>query len=296
MLDLIALGAMIRDARLRRGWRPIDFALEMGWSGTAPVYRLERPGPDTPRPTSDTINLLAQVLELDYADRMTLLGFAGHLPDTELLTAQEEAHLVTLARPIMDSSAEPMVLFDYRIRVLAINEAFRRPFGFEPCVVASWREQGFTGFDLLWDARHGLRERLINFEELVESQMLRFKLDNRLRRHEAWYRAYPACNAHLPGFVALWERTDETLARPASEWDLARVMQRTIELQGPRGRPLRMDASRLLLHAGYGLAALGVYVPTDEVTRRWLAGPSQNVAGPVGPSSAARLLPRGQPA
>jgi transcriptional regulator with XRE-family HTH domain len=97
MLDLVALGAFVREARLRRGWRPIDLALEMGWSGTAPVYRLERPGPDTSRPTPDTVNLLAQVLGLDYADRTTLLGFAGHLLDTEPLTAQEEAQILTWA-------------------------------------------------------------------------------------------------------------------------------------------------------------------------------------------------------
>jgi hypothetical protein len=91
----------------------------MGWSGTAPVYRLERPGPDTPRPNPDTINMVAQVLELDYANRMTLLGFAGNLLDTEPLSVQEEAQLIDWTRPMMETSDASMILFDYRDRILA---------------------------------------------------------------------------------------------------------------------------------------------------------------------------------
>lgn len=274
MLDEMALGAMVREARLRRGWRPIDLALEMGWSGTAPVYRLERPGPDTPRPTSATVNLLAHVLDLDYADRMTLLGFAGHLPDTEWLTPQEEARLIALARPIMDGAEEPMILYDYRERILAVNGAVLRPLGFDDGVVAVWREAGLTAFDLLWDDRHGFRSHFRNIADIVQSQMLLFKLDNRLRRHEAWYRAYPACCAHYPGFLTLWEQTENILSQPVSERDFSNLIPRTNEILGPEGQILRFDVSRRLLHAGYGLAALGIYRPLDDCTRRWLADPA----------------------
>jgi len=271
MLDLAAFGTMIRDARLRIGWRPIDLALEMGWSGTAPVYRLERPGPDTPRPNPQTINQLAKVLDFDYADRMTLMGFAGHLMDTEALTPREEKHLVDLARPIMDSSTDPMVLYDYRERILAVNDAVLRPFGFEPDVVGAWRDAGLTGFDLLWCPSHGFRSRFVNINDVLLSQMLNFKLDNRLRRHEAWYRGYQDSYARFTGFTALWQETDEMLGRPATEWDLSRLVPRTTEVRGTAGPPLRFDASRRALHAGYGLVTLGVYLPKNEVTRQWLS-------------------------
>ena len=59
MLDLDAFGTMLRAGRERRGWRPIDLALAMGWSGTAPVYRYERGGPQAPRADPDTVNLFA---------------------------------------------------------------------------------------------------------------------------------------------------------------------------------------------------------------------------------------------
>jgi hypothetical protein len=273
MIDFDALGGLIRAARLRQGWRPIDLALEMGWSGTAPVYRLERPGPDTPRPSSDTINLLAQVLGLDYGDRMLMLGLAGHLPDTELLSPQEESALVTITQSMMDGANHPMVLVDNRIRILSVNEAFWRPFELDPGAVASWRAAGVTGFDLLWDPRHGLTDFLGNVEHAVEGQMLRFKLDNRLRRHEAWYRAYPARNAHYPGFVELWQRTDDLLAQPPAAWDLERVMRWEMNLHSRDGQPLQLKATRMMVHAGYGLVYLAAYVPRDDRTRQWLDRP-----------------------
>jgi hypothetical protein len=282
MLDLAALGEMIRAARLRREWRPIDFALAMRWSGTAPVYRLEGPGPDTPRPTPDTINLLAQVLELDYADRMTLLGFAGHLLDTEPLSAREEAQLVAWTRPMMDASDMPMILYDYRDRILAVNRAVLRSFDLDPGSVEAWHAAGLTAFDLLWDAHHGFRPHFVNIEDAARSQMLRFKLDNRLRRHEVWYRAYPACSAHHPGFMECWEATDRILERPVAEWDLSGVMQRSNDVVGPGGQILRFDASRREVPAGYGLAALGVYLPRDDSTKRWMMDLARNEAEPLG--------------
>lgn len=282
MLDLAALGEVIRAARLRRAWRPIDFALAMGWSGTAPVYRLERPGPETPRPTPDTINLLAQVLGLDYADRMTLLGFAGHLLDTEPLTAQEEAQLITWTRPMMETSVAPMILYDYRDRILAVNRAVLRSFDLDPGIVETWHGAGLTAFDLLWDSRHGFRPHFLNVEEVARSQMLRFKLDNRLRRHEAWYRAYPACSAHVPGFTELWNETERILDQPVAEWDLTGVMPRSNDVVGPGGQILRFDASRREVPAGYGLAALGVYLPQDDITKRWMTELGRNAIEPSG--------------
>lgn len=281
VLDLAALGEMVRAARLRRGWRPIDFALAMRWSGTAPVYRLERPGPDTPRPNPDTINLLAQVLELDYADRMTLLGFAGHLLDTEPLSAREEAQLVAWTRPMMDASAMPMILYDYRDRILSVNRAVLRSFDLDPDSVEAWHVAGLTAFDLLWDARHGFRPHFVNIEEVAQSQMLRFKLDNRLRRHEAWYRAYPACTAHHPGFTEQWGATERILEQPVADWDLSGVMPRSNDVVGPGGQVLRFEASRRAVHAGYGLATLGVYLPRDEGTKQWLLHLGRNDTGTV---------------
>ena len=266
MIDLDALGAMLRAARERLGMRPIDLALAMGWSGTAPVYRYERGGPRAPRPDPDTINQLARILELDYADRMTLLGFAGHIPDTEPLTPVEEARVLGWARPELEAAPQPALLFDYRWRILAVNAAFRRWLGFDEAAVAAWRSREVTTLDLVWDPACGLRPRFDDPDATGELQLLRFKLYNRLRRHEAWYRAYPLCRALLPGFAEAWERTEAMLAKPLLELDLDAVMRGETVGRLPSGERLRFEASQRAVHGAYGLVGTLVLMPLDHAT------------------------------
>jgi transcriptional regulator with XRE-family HTH domain len=272
VLDLDAFGAMLRAARERRGWRPIDLALAMGWSGTAPVYRYERGGPRAPRADPDTVNLFAQVLDLDYADRVALLGLAGHLLDTVPFTAAEEARLLAAARPGLEAESQPAFVFDYRWRLLAVNGAWRRLLGLDEATFERWRDREVTALDLVWDARLGLRERADEVERLGELQLLRFQLFNRLRRHEAWYRAYPACRGRLPGFAAAWARTEAALAGPAGELDLGAVMRQEVLVRDGAGRRLRFAASQRTLHGAHGLMGLLVLEPADAATRAALQG------------------------
>jgi transcriptional regulator with XRE-family HTH domain len=266
VLDLDAFGAMVRAARERRGWRPIDLALAMGWSGTAPVYRYERGGPHAPRADPDTVNLFAQVLDLEYADRIALLGLAGPLLDTVPFTADEEERLLAAARPGLEAEPHPAFIFDYRWRLLAVNGAWRRLLGLDGATFAGWRDREVTALDLVWDARLGLRERADEVERLGEVQMLRFQLFNRLRRHEAWYRAYPACRAHLPGFAAAWTRAVAALAGPASALDLGAVMRQEVAMRDGAGRRLCFEASQRTVHGAHGLMGVLVMAAADEST------------------------------
>jgi hypothetical protein len=272
VLDLDAFGAMVRAARERRGWRPIDLALAMGWSGTAPVYRYERGGPAAPRADPDTVNLFAQVLDLDYADRVALLGLAGHLRDTVPFTAAEEERLLAAARPGLAAEPQPAFAFDYRWRLLAVNDAWRRLLGVDEATFADWRSREVTALDLVWDADLGLRGRADEVERLGELQLLRFQLFNRLRRHEAWYRAYPACRAQLPGFEAAWGRAEAALAGPAAELDLGAVMRQEVRVRDGAGRRLRFAASQRTLHGAHGLMGLLVLEAADAATAAAVQG------------------------
>jgi hypothetical protein len=155
-----------------------------------------------------------------------------------------------------------------------------RSFDLDPDIVNTWQAAGLTAFDLLWDERHGFRSHFLNVEEVARSQMLRFKLDNRLRRHEAWYRAYPARAAHFSGFTERWDETERILEQPVADWDLSGVMPRSNDVVGPGGQILRFDASRREVPAGYGLVALGVYLPRDDITKRWMMELARDAASP----------------
>ena len=263
-LDLDAFGAMVRAARSRRGLRAIDLAVAMRWAGTAPVYRYERGGPDAPRPDPDTINLLAQVLELGYADRMTLLGLAGHLPDTEPLTAGEEDRLLAALRPELGALGEPAFLFDFRGRLLAVNPALAAELGQPAGIGAAWRGMGLTVFDLVWDPALGMAGRLVEPAAARRFQVLRFLLHNQLRRHEAWFRTVPEQFGHYPGFVECW-RTGETQIREAGDVSgLIPVVHAPVPVTMRDGSVGRYDISQRAVHGAAGLVALMVISPIRE--------------------------------
>lgn len=265
MIDLDAFGAMLRAERERRGLRPIDLAVAMRWSGTAPVYRYERGGPNAPRPDPDTVNLFAQVLELDYADRLTLLGFAGHIPDTEPLTSTEVAHLLDTARPALEGTSYPALIFDFRWHILALNEPYRRFLSIDEPEDQVWRDRRVTTLDLIWDGSLGARSSIRDVERVARLQLLRFKLYNRLRRHEAWYREYPACRSQYPGFVDLWEETDALLNGDVPGPDLTTIARDDL-IVDLAGRELRLESSQRAIHGAYGLAGMLVMSPLDPGT------------------------------
>ena len=260
-LDLDAFGAMARSARERRGLRAIDLAVAMRWAGTAPVYRYERGGPDAPRPDPDTINLLAQVLELGYADRMLLLGLAGHLPDTESLTADEERRLIAALRPELETLPVPALAFDFRGRILTINDPLLRDFGQSSAVARAWRRDELTLFDPVWDPALGLTERLIDPMAARRFQILRFILFNQLRRHETWYRDVPARFSHYDGFAALWRAMEDRVAGAGDGVGLIPTVHAPMAVRFPNGRAGRYDLSQRTVHGVAGLVALLVMTP-----------------------------------
>jgi transcriptional regulator with XRE-family HTH domain len=261
VLDLDAFGELMRRVRIRRELRPIDLALEMGWSGTAPVYRYERGGPAAPRPDPDTVNLLAQVLNLDYADRILLLGLAGHIPDTEPLTPAEEATVLDAARPGLMAEANPAILFDFRWQILDCNSAYRAVLGLDEAGFARWRARKVTTLDAVWDPEFGMRASLFDIERVAQIQLLRFMLFNRLRRHEAWYRAYPACRSHLKGFAEAWTQAETMLAGTIDGADLSEIMNQETDLIDASGVRRRYIASQRNLHGAYGMVGMLVMVP-----------------------------------
>lgn len=255
MRDLDAFGTMLRGAREAVAIRPIDLAVEMGWAGTAPVYRYERSGANGPIPEPETITRLASVLGLDYADRVLLLGLAGHIPETEPLSPVEESDLLARAEPILHAEPNLAFLFDYRWRILAVNAPVRDDLGIAPDTVVDWRRDGRTMLDLVNDAGLGLITCLVDPETVANVQMLRFQLFHRLRRHEAWYRAYPEGHAD-PAFVARWRAAESKIAAGLTREDLDAVMLAPVEVRFPDGRVTMFRASHRNLPGAYDMLGM----------------------------------------
>ena len=271
MLDLIEFGATIRQTREARHWRPIDLAVAMGWSGTAPVYRIEHPGPAPRRPSPDTVNLLAQVLDLNPDDRMALMGFAGHLMDSRPLTDHEAARTVVEARPSLDESMNPVELFDFQGHLLDVNAPMSRILGVSRSQLHEWRSRGVTRLDLVCDPEFGVRERLTDVDAVAERQMLAFKLENRSRRHEIWYRRYPELRSHLPGFDEYWRRTEALFMTDGSREGLVSRLAGPVVFAGSSDdRRLSFEIAERGLHGAYGAGSIATWQPLDAETRHVL--------------------------
>ncbi len=262
-LDLDAFGTMIRTARERRGLRAIDLAVAMRWAGTAPVYRYERGGPDAPRPDPDTINQLAQVLGLGYPDRMTLLGLAGHLPDTIPLSADEERQLVDGLASAMDRLPGPALVFDYRGRIIGLNTALA-----EAVPALPGRLPDVTLIDLVWDPALGVAGRVLDPVALRRFQLIRFQAFNAMRRHEAWYRAVPDRYGHYPGFRETWSAIERELVGSrapdgagADRTDTLPAAHVPVGIRLPDDRVVSFDISQVAAHGGGGLVAMLVMSP-----------------------------------
>ena len=258
-LDLDAFGMRLRLARERRHLRAIDLAVEMGWAGTAPVYRYERGGNDAPRPGPDTINQLAQVLGLGYPDRMLLLGLAGHLPDTLPLSPDEERGLVAALGPTMDRLAGPALVFDYRGRILALNNRFAQILP----VLAS-RTPDVTLFDLVWDPALGVADRLVDPDAMRRFQMIRFQSFNALRRHEEWYRALPDRYADYPGFRMAWAVVEDELSGGDPGATVLVPAHEPVAISLPGGRIGALDISQVAVHGSGGLVAMLTLAPVTS--------------------------------
>jgi transcriptional regulator with XRE-family HTH domain len=269
-LDLDAFGAFLRLARERRGLRVIDLAVEMGWAGTAPVYRYERGGPDAPRPDPDTINQLAHLLGLSYPDRMTLLGLAGHLPDTVPLSRDEEQRLVAALKPTFDRAASPALVFDYRGRILAVSHTLA---GLLPDMASGVPD--VTLIDLVWNPALGLAGRLIEPDAMRRFQAIRFQAFNALRRHEDWYRALPDRYGHHLGFRDLWFAVEETQAHGDPGGSALPSAHAPVAVTLPGGSNVSFDVSQVAVHGGGGLVAMLVMRPMTEPADLQPCGPGR---------------------
>lgn len=251
---------------------PIDFALEMGWWGTAPVYRLESPRPDGPHPTAETINALARVLEMGLADRIVMLGFAGHIPDAEPLSPDEMPGLREWLVTNLDAAAQPMLLIDNRYRILGVNETLRAPFQLDATAMDEARSAELTDLDLLCDPSLGMRDTILNVDAAGDSMLLRFMLDNRLRRHEPWYQAFPASRARLPGFTDAWHRIDALCAGTMNLEQIDLLLGEPVRLRAPDGQTWQFLLWHQAVHVGWGMLSLVVLHPLDEATARVVEG------------------------
>jgi hypothetical protein len=158
----------------------------MGWNSESPYLLIEQ---GRRMPDQDTIIRLVKCLEGTFADQCLLMGLAGYLPPMQVPTlAQIQKELQPIIETIQ-GYPYPVYLLDRSFTYWVANPAAKMLVN-RMNNVDSLGEQHASAFDLSFDTRLGIANRIQNIEALRQEQVRRFKGLNVLHQHEGFYRFF----------------------------------------------------------------------------------------------------------
>lgn len=267
--NAVTVGDELRRFRTRSGISQFDLAVCMAWKGTNPIIQIEK-NRRIPRP--DTIDRLGKCLGLSYLDIHYLNGLAGyHLP-TRLPPPEFVTDTLDHIAAAIEDYAYPAYVIDYQFRIWLTNPATAL---FTLGDVDALRElvaRPLHAFDITFDSRLGMRQRISGLEQFEQEQIFRFKASNAFRQHEPFFLAYPDSMDDLnaddyQSFRRVWQSIDMnmvTAIRPIEvQTFYSRLRQGDLTTRLPDGDVafyLRVDS---ILHLG-DLLQIVTFVPVDE--------------------------------
>ncbi|MEP6988228.1 MAG: helix-turn-helix transcriptional regulator, partial [Chloroflexota bacterium] len=158
----------------------------MGWNSESPYLLIEQ---GRRMPDQDTIIRLVKCLDGTFADQCLLMGLAGYLPPMQVPTlAQIQKELQPIIETIQ-GYPYPVYLLDRSFTYWVANPAAKMLVN-RMNNVDSLGEQHASAFDLSFDSRLGIANRIKNIEALRQEQVRRFKGLNVLHQHEGFYRFF----------------------------------------------------------------------------------------------------------
>lgn len=199
-------GEQLRAFRVRNGWT-IQKAAEVVKVSNAGALRQHEAG-TRPLPKPWTINKIAEGYGLSYADRVLLLGLAGHLSPTPLPSKKEIFEVMIKVEREIAELPYPVTVVDYQFRYWMANGAMATLLGGTSLIEDIVLSEAMI-FDVSFDSSLGIRSHFTDALAVEREQVARFCAYNTYRRHEPFYRLYPNCMSRLPQqdyerFVTIW--------------------------------------------------------------------------------------------
>ncbi|MFN8374688.1 MAG: helix-turn-helix transcriptional regulator [Anaerolineae bacterium] len=209
-----AFGKALQQFRKRAGIGIFDLTVLMGWKGTGPIIELEK-GKRLPR--LSTIDRLGEALKLTHSDICYLRGLAGYGPYTKMPTKAQIITVLEAVVEMMKGHPYPTYVTDFRSTYWLFNPAESALMEMSMDALRDLMTRVTSIFDVVFDSRLGLSERMLNREAAESDQVFRFKAYNQYRRHEPFYLEYPECFAsrlNADDYARLkkaWHSVDVTL-------------------------------------------------------------------------------------
>lgn len=153
---------------------------------------------DKAKPSPDAILRIAQATCASPDDIHYMLGLAGHLPITRFPRLETTLNLLRQVAQYVARLPYPAYVLDYRGRYWIINEKMSEAIGVPLQLLRAFLESRisngiFTPIDFLevvFNSRLPFYHVLRNREQLMQAQVVRFKLICFHRRHEPFYQNY----------------------------------------------------------------------------------------------------------
>ena len=182
-----SFGEELQRLRRRQGISQFDLAVCMEWKGTNPVIQIEK---DRRIPKPDTIDKLGTCLGLNYVEVNYLNGLAGHILPTRL---PPRDYVIETLNAIAEALADfpyPAYVVDYQFRVWLANRATAMFTGGNLDTLRGLVAKPLNTFDMIFDSRLGMRERIEALHYVEIDQVFRFKATNSFRQHEPFYQNF----------------------------------------------------------------------------------------------------------
>ncbi len=144
-------------------------------------------------PELRNVEAISDTLHLTPIQRHYLRGLAGYVAPTIMPPANEIVFYLDRYVDYIRDYEFPAYIDDYRFTYWACNSAAAVIVGGDIERLRELGYSGLTGIDITFDPRLGVIDRVVNREDLQRDQLLWLMTWNVMRRHEPWFRAYPAC-------------------------------------------------------------------------------------------------------
>ncbi|MCL4878510.1 MAG: helix-turn-helix domain-containing protein [Anaerolineae bacterium] len=204
------LGSTLKKLRRNKGVRITTLAQKMGFKAAAPLRNIE--GGQIKKPRRETIDKIAEALELHFEDRILLYGLAGHLPEFPLPNDKEISMNLTRLDFIYKSSI-PMLVIDYDYRVWKANGGIGFITGKDENEIEDLVKQQISMFQIIFDHSLNFRPFIQDWDNLARDSVRDFISLNILRRHKDFFQSYPQrMKEYIPEFeefVSIWNEVAE---------------------------------------------------------------------------------------
>lgn len=204
-MQFASFGGLLKDFRTRKNLSQQEVAYAMGWRDPSRLSRIEQG--ITIKPSRETMDSLLKILKLDRNEQGQLLLAGGYVPtNVEIDAIRKEV------KPLLDVWPYPAYLLDFAWRLIDWNEHAASVYQITGIAAEKIRVEVPSSLELTFSPDFVQNKYLTGKEEIEQwhkvllEKLVRFRLINRGRTSEKWYKEFMTKMMKNELFATLWQK------------------------------------------------------------------------------------------